>query len=308
MRNLSAVDDPGACTAYIAARRPPGPGAARSRANCEHLWRDFWPLADAQFMEDFRSQFHQRWFEMYLAVALLRTGLEVRYPGGGAPDIQVQHKDGRVVWLEATAPTGGDPNASDSVVEPPRPGPGEPGVAFHVPTEAVILRITGALGAKARQIQGYRDKKIVDPDDEVLVAVNVNGVPHGATNAESCALGALYGVGSQFVTLDRETGEVVESGYQHRPQLRRASGSPVDAAPFLAGTLAHIAGALVSSTNSASCPTPLGLDFMLFPNLKATPAYTARQLPLGREWRWELESDGSHYELAEVIDHSRAAA
>jgi hypothetical protein len=305
-RSLFEVDDPGACTAYIAARRPPGPGAARSRANCESLWRDFEPYASAHFLAQFPYHFHQRWFEMYLAVALLRAGLDISCPEKGAPDVRVQHRDGRVLWLEATAPTGGDKSNKDRVEHPARPDAGA--AAFYAPTKRVILRVSGALHTKAGGLRTYRAKGVIRPEDQAVVAINVRDIPFGLDTFESCALGAVYGVGSQFVTIDGDSGKAVDSGYQHRPELQRSSGNPVDAAPFLHPGFEHVTGALFSAANAANCPERLGVDFMLFPNLKGAPAYTARQLPVGREWRWELESDGSRYALAEVIDHSRASA
>jgi len=303
MRDLFAIDDPGACATYIAARRPPGPGAAHSRANCDELWRDFEPYASEHFLAEFPCHFHQRWFEMYLAVALLRAGLDISCPEEGAPDVCVQHRDGCVLWLEATAPTGGAKPNKDRVEHPARPGAGA--AAFYVPTERVILRVSGALHTKAAGLRTYRAKGVIGPEDQAVVAINVRDIPFGLDTFESCALGAIYGVGSQIVTINRDTGEAVDSGYQHRPELLRSSGRSVDAAPFLHPGFEHVTGALISAANSANCPRPLGLDFMLFPNLKAAPAYTARQLAVGREWRWELQSDGNRYHLAEVIEHSK---
>jgi hypothetical protein len=43
---------------------------------------------------------------MYLTVALLRAGLDISCLEEGAPDVRVQHRDGQVLWIEATAPTG----------------------------------------------------------------------------------------------------------------------------------------------------------------------------------------------------------
>jgi hypothetical protein len=118
VRDLFAVDDPRADLSYINTRAAPHEGAARSRANCDDLWRDFEPYASEHFLAEFPYRFHQRWFEMYLAVALLRGGLQIQCPTGSAPDVRVQYADGRVLWLEAVAPTGGDESNPGCATEP----------------------------------------------------------------------------------------------------------------------------------------------------------------------------------------------
>jgi hypothetical protein len=306
MRNLFAVDDPRADLSYISTRDPRHEGARRSRANCELLWRDFEGYAGPHFLEEFPFRFHQRWFEMYLAVTLLRAGLEIRCPDGGAPDVRVQHRDGRVLWIEATAPTGGVESNPDYVAHPPARQPGDPPAAYTVPIDRVTMRVSGALHAKAVQLRGYRERSIIGPEDEALVAINVNLIPHGVYDAERYGLGATYGLGPQYIVIDRATGKAVDGGFEYRPELLRSSGNAVDVAPFLGAGFEHVTGALVSGTNSANCPESLGLDFMLFPNPRAAPVYTERQIAVGREWR--LAPDGEGYRVVEIIEHSKAAA
>lgn len=302
MNSLFEVDDPQADLVYRNLRAPQREGAAIARANCDDLWRDFASYANDHFRVEFRRHFHQRWFEMYLAVGLLRAGLSIACPPEGAPDVQVRHPDGRILWLEAIAPTGGDASNPDRVVSP-TPAPGATSVAYYVPTDLVTLRVTGALHVKARRVKEYREKGVIAPEDEALVAINVNGIPHGVYDAETYALGAMYGVGPRYVTFDRASLIQVDSGFHHRPVLQRSSGSTVDAGPFLHAGLGHIAGALISSTDAANCPYPPGYDFMLFPNPNAAPAFTEGQLPVGREWRLAPMPDGC-YEFLEVIEHS----
>jgi hypothetical protein len=301
--DLFAVDDPSGDAAYTNIRAPQGEGAAVARANCNELWRDFAPYASEHFRAEFRRHFHQRWFEMYLAVALLRAGLNIACPPEGAPDVRVQYRDGRVLWLEAIAPTGGEKPNPDRVEDPIRPGGGA--AAFYVPTERVVLRVSGALHTKAAALRDYRAKGVIAPEDQALVTINVRDIPFGLDTFESCAFGAIYGVGSQFVTFDRDTGDVVGSGYQHRPMLLRGSGNPVDAAPFLHAGFEHVTGALISAANVANCPHPPGHDFMVLPNPSAAPAYTERQLPIGREWRLGPPAEGGGYPILEVIEHSK---
>lgn len=302
-RDLFAFDDPSADPAYINIRAPKGEGAAVARANCNELWRDFAPYASEHFRTEFSRHFHQRWFEMYLAVALLRAGLNIECPAEGAPDVRVQHRDRGVLWLEAIAPTGGDESNPDRVVQP-RAVRGESSVAYYVPTEQVALRICGALREKAARLMAYRERGVIAPEHQALVAVNVHAIPHAAYDAERLGFAATYGQGPQYATFDRATLEVVDSGFQHRPELLRSSGRSVDAAPFLHAGFEHVAGALISGADVANCPHPSGHDFMLLPNPNAVPAYSERQVPVGREWRLAPLPEGG-YQIIDVIEHSK---
>ena len=79
------------------------PRGSDSRAFCDALWRRYSPLADPHFREDARSQFLQRFWEMYLAVALLERGLSVKRHGKEGPEFFVPLGTRRV-WIEAVAP------------------------------------------------------------------------------------------------------------------------------------------------------------------------------------------------------------
>jgi hypothetical protein len=268
---------------YLASARPEHEGAQRARQNCDDLWRDFEPFASSHFLAEFPVRYHQRWFEMYLAVALLRAGIEFECPETAAPDIRAVI-DGRVVWIEATAPTGGDASNPDRVVQPRATDASQEPVAYKVPTENVILRVSGALRDKSLRIREYRDGSIIGADDCALIAINICGIPHGFYDPVKYALGATYGVGNQYVSIDPKTHQTVDSGWQYRAHIPRASGSPVDVSPFLRPGLEHVGGAIVGSLNSANCDPPIGRDFIQLPNQFAAQRYPQGKIKMGREW------------------------
>jgi hypothetical protein len=92
---------PDGCTAEyrILCESKPNSRAAAVREGCEDLWRGFSDLADANFVERFPFEFHQRWFEMYLGAALRRAKLDVTAPKPG-PDLRVM-VEGRPIYIEA---------------------------------------------------------------------------------------------------------------------------------------------------------------------------------------------------------------
>lgn len=92
--------------AYEGMYRPSGDHfrvLSKARAHCEDLWIDFQEFADPNFRAEFAYRTHERWFEMYLTVSLIRAGHKVicRKPG---PDILLK-EDGRRIWIEATCAT-----------------------------------------------------------------------------------------------------------------------------------------------------------------------------------------------------------
>lgn len=301
MRDLFLCADPRADISYLNTRTPGHEGAQRARANCDDLWRDFEPYATDHFLLEFPYRIHQRWFEMYLAVSLLRSGLDIRCLKDSAPDVQVRIDD-RTVWIEAIAPSGGGPNNPDRVIQPPpRDENGAP-VAFRLPTEKVILRVRGALHDKSQKIAKYRSAGIIAPQDQAMIAVNLRDVPHGFYDPQKYALGAVYGQGDQYVVLDRNSGDVIRQGFGHRPTLLRSSGSAVDMAPFLKPGMEHVTAALVSAVDAANCPQRAGFDFLILPNPTASPTYTKSQIRLGMEWTLRPGADPGVY-AASTIEH-----
>lgn len=302
MRDLFAVDDPAADPSYLATRRAESQGAARGRANCDDLWRDFERLASSHFLSEFPYHFHHRWFEMYVAVALMRSGLDVTSPAGGTPDVRVQLGDD-VVWIEATGPGGGDSENPDRVERPVYSRGNEVPSMGRVPTEQIILRVRHGLHEKAKKIRAYRDRGVIGPRHQAIVAISVNGIPHGFFDAERYGLGAVYGLGDPYVVIDRKTLKKVDEGIAHRGQIRRQSGTLIDVAPFLHPGHEHVNGALISGTDAFNCAPPLGRDFMLLPNPNAAPPWVDGQIKLGREWRLRPAEQEAVFDV-EVVQHS----
>ena len=90
------------------------------REHCEELWNEYRSFADPHFLEEFPLHTHQRWFEMYLTVSLIRAGLNVecsKLKKRGAPDVLITDDD-RKIWIEAVCPTAGTEGKPDSVPDP----------------------------------------------------------------------------------------------------------------------------------------------------------------------------------------------
>ena len=177
-----------------------------AREHCEDLWSTFKPNADEHFLSEFPLHLHERWFEMYLAVSLIRRGLRIRCLKPG-PDILLISCQPRV-WIEAVCATSGQQGAPDSVPEP------IDSKWMDVPVDQYVIRIRNSLEEKARKFSKYIKNGIVGPDDVLLVAISVSSAGLSALDMIECMPRALYGVGNQILRYNKRTGEHVGSGLE----------------------------------------------------------------------------------------------
>lgn len=208
---------------------------------------------------------------MYVAVSLLRAGLDVRCPSPPGPDVLVS-LNGRRLWIEATCPTGGAPGLPDSVEQPRATCAGEPPEVYSVPHDRISLRIRGALQTKQAAFRRYIEQDIVQACDALVVAINVHAIPHAWPDMDDMMVRALYGVGHRVLVIDRDTRQIVD---RRREQLvsiaRQPTEEPVGMLPLVDGTMPHISAVLGSTEDAVNRPRRLGDWFVLYPNAEEVP-------------------------------------
>ena len=199
--------------------------------------------------------------------------------------------NGRRIWFEATCAEAGEPNKPDSIPEPVY------GCAVPEPVEQFALRIRNALDGKQRKFQGYVQSGIVRPDDLAVVAINVDLVDGPGPHICSHFCKSLYsGLGPPAVRfrLFGADGSVVGNSYFRDDAVikKSKSGGKVGMRPFVDGSLSHVTAVLGSETNMFNCPSCLGSDFILYPNLECRFQWPAHLLNVGKEWRFEKAKGG----------------
>lgn len=262
------------------------------RQHCEDMWRDFERLGDChQFLAEFPTRTHDRWFEMYVAVSLLRVGLDVRCPSPPGPDVLLS-MDGRRIWIEATCPTGGAPGLPDSVEHPRAARAGEPAEVYSVPHDRISLRIRSALEAKQAAFRRYIEQGIVQACDALVIAINAHAIPHAWPDMDDMMVRAFYGVGHRVLVIDRDTRQIVD---RRREQLvsiaKRRTGEPVGVLPLVGGSMPHISAVLGSAEDVVNRPRRLGDWFVLYPNLAAATPWDEGAIALGQEWTCTKSSE-----------------
>ena len=244
---------------------------------CEDLWRDYWKYADDNFLQEFALNFHQRWFEMYLTVALLRSGVSIECKKPGPDILTVVNK--RRVWIEAVCATRGTPGLPDSVPEI------SIGVAQKAPVQQILMRICNSLSEKSLKFQNYIEKGIVDSKkDLTVIALSIGEFPEPVYFDELMKR-AIYGIGDPYVAIERNSRKVTGTGCQSVEYINKfSSGAPVSVRCFIDRSMAHISALLASWVNCGILSSGLGDDFVVYPNLTCDVKWTSNIFPVGEEW------------------------
>ncbi|MGB7414993.1 MAG: hypothetical protein WA902_12365 [Thermosynechococcaceae cyanobacterium] len=116
------------------------------------------------------DQFHQHFWEIYLAASLLEAGLNLQDSSGrDGPDLCIKADDGSKVWMEAVTAAPGQ--GIDAVQEV------EIGTVRSVPDNQIKLRLLNAFAGKIKQYKRYRDKNLVSSEEQYIIAINAAQVP-----------------------------------------------------------------------------------------------------------------------------------
>ena len=280
-----------ATQAYRNLRDPPSEKAANCRTWVDSLWNQFHPYADEHFIQEFSLHTHQRFWEMYVAVTLLDAGHAIDAPKPG-PDFSLTLA-GRKIWVEAVAPTPGEPGKPDSVPQL-EPQQGEI-TSGYFPQDRIVLRCASAIAEKLKAQQEYMGCGIISPDDCYIIAVNyADTYPRCDVGTPPCMLRAVLGLGSHFVTIDRNTGKIIDRGVQYRGNLLKATGALVDTGLFLSlgsAPLSAVIGSVATIAPVYGCRYQMGQDFMLIHNPLARNAPPTGLLNRGEEVQVLLRED-----------------
>jgi hypothetical protein len=247
--------------------RPQHRGTVAARQRCEKMWAAFHPLADRNFLERLPFEFHQRWFEMYLGASLVSAGIDVRAPKPG-PDFEINAGSQRI-FIEAVAPTPGNPEHADAVSEPVYSDAEGRAIAVNVPHDRITLRIASAVRAKLDVFDRYRSRGLVSADDACIVAVNLRDIPQAWADSKEFFFRAVYGMGNRVLVIDPDARQVVATGSEHRMILARASGAAEAVAAMLDPAHADVCAILGSAADVGNVPDLLGDDFVIMPHAGA---------------------------------------
>lgn len=217
------------------------------RAMLREMWACYEPYADPDFRQGFARDVDGRFWEMYLGCALIEAGRTLlpvadRQREGGQPDLCVLDGDRRI-WIEAITPDEGAPGP-DQIV---RPVPiNEGGSLVAAPIRQAQLRTSGAFWTKAQKIARYIEQGVIAPEDTRIIAISASrfGV-YVAERPLPLIMTTLFPIGDAFITIDRDTGDVLEEGFHASPLIHRER-NPIPRTAFLDERFADISGVIWS--------------------------------------------------------------
>jgi hypothetical protein len=237
------------------------PASEERRAFFDALWAEYAPFAPKRFLESLQIEFHQRWWEMYLTVALVRLGFAVETNAADAgPDVTLE-VDGARVFVEAVAPKAG--TKSDAVPEPRHHG------VADFPERECLLRLTQALRAKEGAFQTYVRKGIVAVDACRIIALSASDLNQFGSLLDAthpAPLSVLAGAGPLELTI----GGTAPPRSSRRDVLMRDSGSLVPAALFDDPEFSIVSGVLYSPVDLWNAPQEAHTNLSLFVNPTAS--------------------------------------
>lgn len=248
----------------------------------DNLWFKYKPYADYHFLSEIKTSFHQRSWEMYVGNVLLEKKLIIQSQDEG-PDFVIDN----IAYIECVAPTKGDPSKLDSVPEMFVACTPEEIVVEDVPTDRMILRITGAIKDKAlNQYKKWKSKKWFDPKKSFVVAVNTADLSHIEDPSMPNVLKALFGF--QFMQINVKTGAV---NFSHRDKVKKSNNEFVSVNYFIDKNLSFVSGVLFSNVSVLNHPKRIGEDCLFVNNPFADNPIDMSFTKLFKSWTANKEND-----------------
>ena len=209
----------------------------------EAAWDETWhlcPEGPQNFASEFRNNFHERVWELYLMAVLSRAGLNLEKAPAFGPDIRVRLASGSSCWIEAIAVTAGD--GPDAVWQPPRGIPS--GGGSGPKEEQVLLRYRSALEDKFRKYEKYIAKGVVTPSDMCLIAVYTGQIRQAdLLDTETPAmLRAVLPIGNTVLNVIPYSKKRPKVSVERRVQILKRNKSPVDTMFLLDPRTAFVSG------------------------------------------------------------------
>lgn len=252
------------------------------REKFDKLWMKYKPYADRHFLNQIRTNFHQRSWEMYVGNVLLKNKLTIQSQNEG-PDFVISE----VAYVECVAPTKGDPAKPDSVPEMFVATTPEEIRVQDVPVDKMILRITQVIKDKALdQYENWKIKKWFDLKKPFVIAVNTGDLAHVEDPSMPNVLKALFGF--QFMQINIKTGA---TNFSHRDKVDKSNNEPVPVNYFINEDFSFVSGVLFSDKSVLNHPENIGEDCLFVNNPFADNPVDESFVKLFKNWTASKEND-----------------
>lgn len=252
----------------------------------EDLWTLYESYADKHFLQEFKRQFTQRAWELYLGATLLNRGYLLEKHSDTGPDLKLSLEkptDSNKLWIEAIAVEKGE--KQDKVPDI------EFGKAMDVPEQQMLLRLTNALTKKHKIYTHYLAKNIIGKNDPFIIAVNRSDLEH-VDPGIPLILKCLFGIGHQVLSIS--TGKqqpkikATESNWTKRTDIKKQTGNNVSMLFFDTLDYSGISAVIYiinNIINSPRTPKEMGEDFVIVHNPFAKNPLSTNFFPFKEQWK-----------------------
>ncbi len=253
------------------------------RERFDTLWNKYQPYADSNFLNEIKTNFHQRTWEMYVGNVLLEKNFTIQSKDEG-PDFTIEG----IAYIECVAPTKGDPTKADSVPEMfVATTPAEMRVQ-DVPFDKMILRITQVIKEKALvKYENWKSKNWFNDKMSFIIAVNTGDLQHVDDPSMPNMLKALFGF--QFMQINMKTGA---TNFSHRDIVEKSNNEPVQVNYFVNKDFSFVGGVLFSDKTILNHPDIIGEDCIFVNNPFADNPVGESFTKLFKSWTVSKDDNG----------------
>lgn len=266
--------------AYTNLRDLPEDRVGKYRCFVEYLWRRYQGNEDANFLSNARDHFDQRFWEMYLWVALVDLGFEPHKENDAGPDYYIE-LDGVRYWVEAVCPMrGSNPDAI--------PEEQYDLECRNVPVDKIMLTFTNAISKKTRKHREDIEKKRVSSSDGYILAISSAGLPISARVDSDIPyiVRACYGIGNMAIPINVMSMEMGEPHYQEKIECNKHNGVPVSLVSLRQNGDPLLSGIIYSAATCTSLDCRPGGDFHFLANASADVSVPWDKFSCMKRWRF----------------------
>jgi len=257
--------------------------AEEYRVFVNQLWARYRGNEDKNFRTDAKNHFQQRFWEMYLWVALEENGFTPKKVSDAGPEFYIEI-NGIRYWVEAVCPTAGV--SQDAVTD-------EPCNEFReIPVESILLRYTGSMRDKLKKRDMELSHHRISTADGYILAVN-----SGAISMSACLGGeipyivkACYPIGNLAIPIDRMTKETGKPHYTFRNQINKKNMASVTTGVLLEKNYSAFSAVIHSTSDCTRINSKIGSDFELIHNPHAITVVPEEKFSWTRRWSFKNES------------------
>lgn len=275
---------------YNAIREEINPICKRAKAFINNLWETVNPFLDSDFSSKLPLEFHQRFWELYMAASVLESNLHLVPRDSGrsntGPDICIKAEHNKRIWIEAVTASSGI--GVDAVQET------ESGIAHDVPDDQIKLRLLNSFDEKHRKYIQYLKNNSVELGEAYIIALNAALIPSANLEREIPRIvRALLPFGHQTLHFDSNSFKIVDSTYEYKGAVKKLSGTEIPTTSFLNPNYSGISAVIYSNVDAFNYPSTLGSSLLLFHNPLAANPLPAGFLKRGVEYWVEKQNNCS---------------